>query len=108
MDLDQARRAKVAIDASSFDTLSKGLYTAATRYAQLRAEWKQHSVDERIERDPARTVAHDTFIDACNIMSRNMAKAGESTEWRLQLGNDRKTIGDFACYLACLLGLEAR
>lgn len=108
MDIDRARQAKHTIDESKHESLRKGLYASAIRYAQCRAEWKLLSVKERVGRDAARTVAHDAFIDACNIMSRNMAKAYEPAEWRARLGNDRKTIGDFACYLHCLLAIEAR
>jgi len=58
--------------------------------------------------DRARTAAHNLFIDTCNVMSRNMAKAGESIEWRANLGTDRKEIGDFACFIVLFLGLSAR
>ncbi len=37
-----------------------------------------------------------------------MAKAGEDVAWRTVLGEDRKNIGDFACYLHCILGLRSR
>ena len=55
-----------------------------------------------------RTAAHDRLIDACNILSRQMAKEGEDNSWRADLGEDRRRIGDFACMLHCLLGLRAR
>jgi len=55
-----------------------------------------------------KTVSHDAFIDSCNILSRNMAKAGEDNSWREVLGDNRKEIGDFACYLSCILGIKAR
>jgi len=58
--------------------------------------------------DQRRTLAHNAFIDACNIMSRNMGKNDEDNSWRAALGEDRKVIGDFACYIHCFLGLEAR
>ena len=37
-----------------------------------------------------------------------MAKVGEDIEWRREVGDDRKTIGDFACLLHCVLGIQAR
>ncbi len=35
-------------------------------------------------------------------------KDGETIEWRAALGDDRKVIGDFACYVVLLVGLSAR
>ena len=46
--------------------------------------------------DGTRTAAHNALIDALNILSRAMIKAGEDTTWRKQLGNDRQEIGDLA------------
>jgi hypothetical protein len=37
-----------------------------------------------------------------------MAKSGEKVEWRRVLDNDRKVIGDFACYIHCMCGIGAR
>ena len=54
------------------------------------------------------TQAHEVFIDACNILSRNQGRAGEVNAWRESLGDDRKRIGDLACYLVLDLGLRAR
>ena len=58
--------------------------------------------------DGQRRAAHNAFIDACNAMSRAMHTAGFSNEWRAELTMDRKEIGDFACYMHCILGVRAR
>lgn len=108
MNFEEVGRAKLALDNSNLDTLRVGLYTAAIRYAHERSEWKLLSLEERKQRDRGRTLAHNAFIDTCNIMSRNMAHSGEGIDWRAALGDDRKDIGDFACYLHCLLGLDGR
>ncbi len=42
------------------------------------------------------------------ILSRAMAKDGEKSDWRAQLGDDRKVIGDFACLVHAILGLRSR
>ncbi len=84
------------------------LFKTASRYAQIRVEWQLADPEKRKEMELSRTAAHNAFIDACNILSRNMARAGEDTSWRSRLGNDRKVIGDFACYLHCILGVRAR
>ncbi len=88
--------------------LSRTVANAAVRYARIRTDWRLSDPDSRLEMNASRTAAHNALIDACNILSRNMAQHGESIAWRKRLGDDRKVIGDFACHLHCLLGLEAR
>ena len=108
MDIKEAQNALVIIKDSSLSTLREGLFATAIRYAHIRAEWSLMTSDQRREIDASRTRAHNAFIDSCNILSRNMNKAGESAAWRASLGDDRKVIGDFACYLHCLLSINGR
>ena len=84
------------------------LIRAAIRYARIRTDWKTMPLDERKGKDSERTFAHNAFIDACNILSQNMVKTGEDTSWRQMMSDNRKEIGDFACFLHCILGIEAR
>ena len=51
--------------------------------------------------------SHTAFNDACNILSRNMAKAGESIEWREILGPTAKKSATFACFVVLFLGVVA-
>lgn len=88
--------------------LKNELLEAAINYARIRADWHFMDIDERKDNDEIRTRAHDAFIDCCNILSREMIKAGEDADWRLYLGNDRREIGDFACFLHCIVGLNGR
>jgi hypothetical protein len=81
---------------------------AAIRYSQIRAEWMLMTIEERRDVDARRTAAHNAFIDALNILSRAMKKSGQNNEWRKLLGDDRKEIGDFACFLVAHLGILAR
>ena len=108
MDTNTANALYEAIKGSTLDELARELFRAAIQYARYRTDWALASLDERKEMDAARSRAHDTFIDSCNILSRNMGKIGEDNRWRALLGDDRKVIGDFACHLHCLLGLQAR
>ncbi len=80
----------------------------AIRYTNMRVEWLFMTPAERLGLDKQRSTAHNAFIDAVNILSRSMAKAGQDIEWRRLLGDDRKNIGDFACFLVAHLGLLAR
>ncbi len=108
MDYPKALLIYSSIEKSTFQNLKSELIQAAIRYSRLRVDWQLSDLEERKNLDNERTFAHNSFIDSCNILSRNMAKAGEDISWREQLGNDRKSIGDFACYLTCILGIEAR
>ena len=108
MTFEEAKQVFEAMEASSLDSLRRDLVSAAVRYAGMRVEWALADLADRPRMDVARTAAHDALIDACNILSRNMARAGEDNRWRARLGDDRKAIGDFACYLHALLGIRAR
>lgn len=108
MDLTTARAIRAGIDATKLEGLHRDLYRKALDYAHIRATWALLSTGERLEKDRGRTLAHNAFIDACNILSRNMAKAGEDNAWRALLTDERKTIGDFACWLHALVAIEMR
>lgn len=87
-----------------------GLYndmiTRAVRYANIRSGWNSLSREQKMEQDPSRTMAHDAFIMSTNIVARTQGNIG--AEWRERLSDDRKRIGDFACYIALFQGIEAR
>ena len=80
----------------------------AVRYARLRTDWRLTDMETRRAMDANRRSAHNTLIDACNILSRACGNRGRSNEWRRKLGEDRKEIGDFACHLHAILGILAR
>ena len=92
-------------DADIVDLYNR-LIEKAVRYAHIRAEWNTLTREEKLERDSSRTIAHDSFISSINIIARSEGKIG--SQWRERLGNDRKRVGDFACYISLFLSLEAR
>ena len=59
-----------------------------------------------MEQDLSRSMAHDAFIMSTNIVARTQGSIG--AEWRDRLSDDRKRIGDFACYIALFEGMQAR
>ncbi len=107
MDFDTARQLYEQIEISKLQQPKTDLLLAAIRYARIRADWQLASPEERHEMNQHRTVVHNALIDACNILSRHMAAAGEGNAWRAALGDDRKNIGDFACFVHCFLGLAS-
>lgn len=84
-----------------------GLVEAAIRYARIRVDWSMVDRAERFSIESSRTAAHEVLIDACNILSRAMLRAGENNEWRAALGSNRQFIGDVACHIHCQMGLAA-
>lgn len=96
------------IMSSSENELVNELIEYAIQYAQIRVKWQLADNKSRMDLEESRTATHNAFIDSCNILSRGMVKVSEDASWREQLGNDRKVIGDFACYIHYHLSLLGR
>ena len=109
-----ARAAGVALALPAWDqALWRDLRRASATYAPLRLEWRLAEPGERGEIDGRRSGAHEVVIDACNALSRRCGVHGLDQTWRAELGDastaeGRKRIGDFACYVAFVMALEAR
>lgn len=97
-----------AVDSTSLKKLRDNFYKLAIRYTVVRAQWNFMSAEEIGESNPERSRLHNALIDSLNILSRNMVTAGEAVEWRKTLGDNRKVIGDFACYVVAWLGIRQR
>lgn len=108
MDWEKATRIAYAIGKSRLIELRAQLFRRAVDYAGIRAEWQLSTPEQRAAMNEGRTASHDAFIEACDMMGRCMKDEQEDASWREDLGNDRKEIGDFACYLHLILGLVAR
>lgn len=108
MNLSEAIQIYETLSTSRYELLFKTMLKKAVRYSRLRVDWYLSGLEEKIEIDKERTLAHNAFIDSCNILSRNMGLAGEDVQWRHKIGEDRKELGDFACLLHAVLGIKAR
>lgn len=108
MDATVARQIFEGASQTVVTELCSEMYGKAIRYAEIRARYSLEDADGKANLEESRTRAHDSFIDACNILSRSMDSNGEDNSWRRSLGDDRRVIGDFACYVALFLGLKAR
>lgn len=113
MDLTTAQEALAEIESETrgrrdLEGLKMDLYWAAVRYAKTRSEWSLLDREEKNRRDPARTIEHNSLIDACDILARAIRGKGFPAAWRDRLGPDRKEIGDFACLLSAALGIRSR
>ena len=96
-----------SVEATSLLELKEDLLKSAVRYARIRVDWMLSDSEGRMALEDHRKIAHNAFIDACNILARNMAKRGESASWRERLGDHRVEIGNFACFIHLFLGLGA-
>lgn len=108
MELEQAHQIFNIINNSGHKPLVNSLLKSAIQYSRIRVDWYFLDQAERNEMDKERTIAHNAFISACDVLSRNMKAGGEDNQWRIQIGVDRKIIGDFACLLNAIVGIEAR
>ncbi|MGF1451814.1 MAG: hypothetical protein ACFB21_07055 [Opitutales bacterium] len=85
-----------------------GLLQHAVRYARSRTDYRLAAPSEQQLMGADRTRLHNRLLDAVDELSADMHRRGASTEWRSRLGDDRKQIGDFACYLHAIIGINAR
>ena len=80
----------------------------AVDYVRIRNGWNQKSLAEKGQADAERTRCHNLVISAKNKLSVYMYEHKLGNDWDDWLGEERKRIGDFACYVVLLQGLEAR
>lgn len=108
-ELKEASRHLSAKEISLLDELQG----SALAYAYARGAWLMADAAERPDMEASRSRIHDRFINSCNALSRACGKSGLPQEWRAvwgdaRTGEARRRIGDFACYIAFQLTLEAR
>ncbi len=70
--------------------------------------WELLSTKERISADKSRTMEHDAFIASVNVLARISAAEEIDNSWREELGENRKRLGDFACWIAYITGISNR
>lgn len=80
----------------------------ACSYAKIRGEWEYMTKEEKMDADQGRTIKHNAFIDSVNILSRLITNDGVNSDWREKLGDNRKRVGDFACFIAYITGISNR
>ncbi len=80
----------------------------ACAYAKIRNDWEYMTREMKIDADQGRTMKHNSFIDSVNILNRLITNDGVSSNWREKLGDERKRIGDFACFIAFITGISNR
>ena len=108
MDYDEAVNLWCLIRSSALTDLRQDLIDLAVRYARARVDYHLAEPEKQRWMGHDRSTLHNALISACDVLARNMVQHGEDRSWRDRLGNDRKIIGDFACYLHVIFGIAAR
>lgn len=84
------------------------LIEKAIKYSVVRAKWENWDRETKIKEDEGRTLKHNSVIDVFNILARLLKSEDIDISWRDRLGDDRKRIGDFACFLTYMVGINNR
>ena len=94
--------------------LYEELALAAAKYAGFRANWLLWSREKRMDQDAGRTACHNSLIVKFNQLARYLKMQGRTAAGRDALGYEeddpynRKTIGDFGCWIAFGDSVNAR
>lgn len=95
-----------------FNRLWKIMIENAINYSNMRAKYSLQNLAERSEMfDSSRTNKHNIFMYSLEDIVFYMKEKNWNTDWFNQIGtikNDRKRLGDFACYLVFIYSLNAR
>ena len=84
------------------------LVRSSCYYTEVRMSWEFKTNAEKVADDPNRTLAHNAVIRNVDIVARMINNAGIETPWRDKLGNDRKRIGDFGCFIGWITAINNR
>lgn len=98
--------ANIDLNDEGYVFLYNRMISNAVYYANIRAGWNTLSQEQKRNTDESRTIAHDAFISSINSVARLEGEIG--AKWLQQLSDDRKRIGDFACFIALFQGIDAR
>jgi hypothetical protein len=108
MELKEAKEIYEFLKCSKNKKQFNNLIKYAIIYARIRVDWALSTMQEQIDANEERTIAHDEFILSFDLLTLKMKECGENFSWRYMIGSDRKAIGDFACLLQAVIGIEAR
>lgn len=76
---------------------------SAVSYAGNRTEWRFMDHNERMENDRSRSINHNSFMSNLSAVCRNLGIEGID-----EIMPDRKSKGDFACYIVLFISLDQR
>ncbi|MEK5288135.1 hypothetical protein MKY69_00675 [Streptococcus sp. FSL R7-0212] len=77
-------------------------------YASARGKWLTLSREEKLANDEARTVTHNKVIYQLKLLKGLANEQDNDITWFESFNDDRKRIGDFACYVAYIYSINGR
>lgn len=86
----------------------------AIEYVSLRVRWTFMDIQWKMDEDPGRTRKHDALIVKFNQLAKYLKMQGKDAKWRDLLGYTeddpelRQRIGDFACFMVYIHGINGR
>ena len=81
---------------------------ASISYAHIRSQWLLWEREERQQKDEGRTAKHERVIYCLKLLRRYLGKESVDISWFDAIEDNRKQIGDFACYIAYIYSINAR
>lgn len=81
---------------------------AAVHYTQIRGEWLLLSREERQAKDEVRTTRHNKVIYSLKLYIAYRRQEGQEFPWFEKIQDNRKQIGDLACYVSYVYALNGR
>jgi len=96
-----------AKDEDFFD-LREDLNWASLRYSNLRFKWYVSDIDKKKDLDQERTASHNSLISCWNALCRYMNNQNIELNSKALFPNDRKNIGDLACFFCAIIGIMSR
>lgn len=94
---------RAAQQPEDFREFYQDFLVAATEYAKTRLSWSFMDIAQRRQDDASRSIKHNGFMAALDAVCRNLGIEGLD-----EIMPERKTKGDFACYIALFLALQQR
>jgi len=113
LDYELAKNSYETIMSSKADSEKDKLFWKAIRYADIRSRYALYDYQQQLASNVERTQIHNELLDYIENLVVKQQELGEDITWRNKIGlgrtgEDRKRVGDFACYIAMFLGLSAR
>ena len=113
LDIELAKKSYENIISSKADSEKDKLFWKAVRYADIRSRYALYDYQQQLASNVERTQVHNELLDCIENLAVKQQELGEDITWQNEIGlgrtgENRKRIGDFACYIAMFLGLSAR
>ncbi|MTB35397.1 hypothetical protein [Streptococcus uberis] len=100
----------IAVNQTDEDSLLywNDFISASVDYSQARGEWLLLSREEKHVKDDMRTTKHNKFIYTLKIFIAYSKQKGYDFPWFESIKDNRKQLGDLACYISYIYAVNAR